>query len=180
MAAAGVGFFTEGEVPYTAAEALEAVELFLELGADATAVDAYGYTALHGAAFRGVNEVVRLLLAEGAKLDLKNNLGWMPWRIAHGVGDQYGLRRQLATSAFLRQLMNERGLWTEEQAASLRGPPIRRCRPVWPSRARRRHRSSHPDPMRRTPQSPRGRSIGRHRLPRVPAPRSNSHPGSAR
>ena len=122
MAAAGVGFFTEGEVPYTAAEAMEAVEFFLELGADATAVDAYGYTALHGAAFRGVNEVVRLLLAEGARLDLKNNLGWMPWRIAHGVGDQYGLRRQLATSALLRQLMDERGLWTEEQAASLRGP----------------------------------------------------------
>jgi ankyrin repeat protein len=122
MAAAGIGFFTEGEVPYTADEAIAAVKLCLDLGADATAVDAYGDTALHGAAFRGVNEVVRLLIAKGAKLDVKNRLGWMPWRIAEGVGDQFGLRRQLATSALLRQLMVERGLWTEEQAASLRGP----------------------------------------------------------
>ena len=122
MAAAGVGFFTEGEVPYTAAEAIEAVELCLELGADATAVDVFGDTALHGAAFRGVNEVVQLLVAGGAQIDLENNLGWMPWRIAEGVGDQFGLRRQLETSALLRQLMDERGLWTAEQAASLRAP----------------------------------------------------------
>ena len=95
---------------------------YSQLGADATAVDAFGDTALHGAAFRGVNAVVRVLVAAGTKLDLKNNLGWMPWRIAEGVGDQFGLRRQLAMSALLRQLMEERGLWTEEQAAGLRGP----------------------------------------------------------
>ena len=92
------------------------------LGADATAVDVFGDTALHGAAFRGVNEVVQLLVAGGAQIDLENNLGWMPWRIAEGVGDQFGLRRQLETSALLRQLMDEGGLWTAEQAASLRGP----------------------------------------------------------
>lgn len=122
MAAAGVGLFTEGEVPYTTTEAIAAVELCLELGAEAAAVDDFGDTALHGAAFRGVNEVVRLLLAEGAALDAENNLGWMPWRVAEGVGDQFGLRRQPATSSLLRQLMEERGLWTAEQAASLRGP----------------------------------------------------------
>ena len=150
---------------------MEAVELFLELGADATAVDAYGYTALHGAAFRGVNEVVRLLLAEGAKLDLKNNLGWMPWRIAHGVGDQYGLRRQLATSGAPASIDGRARPLDGGASGQLARTPIRRCRPVWPSRARRRPRSSHADPIAEDGLNRReGVRFGRHRLPRAPAP----------
>lgn len=122
MAAAGVGFFTEGEVPYTADEAIEGARLCLALGADAAAVDANGETALHGSAFRGINEVVRMLVEKGARLDASNSVGWTAWRIAAGVADQFGLRRQLTTAALLRQLMEERGLWTAELAASERGP----------------------------------------------------------
>src|SRR5206468_12448102 len=42
MVAAGVGFFAEGENPFTADEAVEAVSLCLELDGDPTAVDAHG------------------------------------------------------------------------------------------------------------------------------------------
>ena len=37
--------------------------------------------------------MVRLLIDKGAAIDARNRLGWMPWRIAEGVGDQSGLRR---------------------------------------------------------------------------------------
>ena len=41
---------------------LEAVRYCLELGADVNATDLFNYTALHGAAYRGDNEVVRFLV----------------------------------------------------------------------------------------------------------------------
>src|SRR5262249_52313014 len=53
MAAAGIGVYAVGDSPGTAEEADEAVKLCLELGADATATDKNGETALHGAAIRG-------------------------------------------------------------------------------------------------------------------------------
>jgi ankyrin repeat protein len=141
MVASGVGFFVEGENPFTPAEAVEAVTLCLDAGGDATGVDANGDTALHGAAFRGVNAVVMLLVEAGARLDVRNRPvidkaaprgenapqrllaeqaardgGWTPWRIAAGVTDIFGLRQKPETAALLRRLMEERGLWTEEMA----------------------------------------------------------------
>jgi len=43
--------------------------LCLELGANLNAADAYNYTPLHGAAYRGDDELVKLLVDRGAKLD---------------------------------------------------------------------------------------------------------------
>jgi ankyrin repeat protein len=144
MAAAGVGFFVEGENPFTPAEAVEAVKLCLDAGANAADVDANGDTALHGAAFRGVNDVVTLLVGAGARLDAKNRPvivkgaprgenapqrllaeqaardgGWTPWRIAAGVTDIFGLRQKPETAALLRRLMEERGLWSDDMAREL-------------------------------------------------------------
>jgi ankyrin repeat protein len=50
---------------------LEAVDLLLDRGLDVNAVDDQGATALHGAASRGANEIIRLLVSKGAKLDIK-------------------------------------------------------------------------------------------------------------
>jgi ankyrin repeat protein len=146
MVAAGVGFFVEGENPFTEADAFEAVKLCLDAGADATAVDVNGDTALHGAAFRGVNAVVTALVDAGARLDVKNKPivekqpgngrgrfrglaeraaadgGWTPWQIAAGVSDIFGLRQKLETAALLRQLMEQRGLWTTAVAHDERLP----------------------------------------------------------
>ena len=52
-----------------------AVEYCVELGLDVNAVDARGYTALHGVAFRGDNDLIRFLVAKGAKTDVKTKTG---------------------------------------------------------------------------------------------------------
>ena len=50
---------------------LAAVNLLLERGLDVNAVDDQGATALHGAASRGANDIIRLLVSKGARLDFK-------------------------------------------------------------------------------------------------------------
>jgi ankyrin repeat protein len=52
-----------------------AVEYCIELGLDVNAIDAKGYTALHGVAFRGDNDLVKFLVAKGAKTDVKTKTG---------------------------------------------------------------------------------------------------------
>jgi ankyrin repeat protein len=126
MAAAGVGIWNVGESPGTNEEALEAVKLCLELGGDATAVDDNGYTALHGAAHRGANEMVQLLVGQGVKLDVKLTKagggssgwqqGWTPLTIADGVFYAASFKRHLDTAALLRRLLKERGLSIDERA----------------------------------------------------------------
>ena len=75
MVAAGIGF--NGNFSQTAADAWrEAVEYCLELGLDLKAADAEGYTALHGAAYRGDNELVKFLVSTGASLDARTARGW--------------------------------------------------------------------------------------------------------
>jgi uncharacterized protein len=51
-------------------DSVEAIKLLLDLGLDVNAVDNQGMTAVHGAASRGANQVIRLLHARGAKLDV--------------------------------------------------------------------------------------------------------------
>ena len=43
-------------------------------------------TALHNAAGRGADTLVKLLLEKGAKLDAKDKLGRLPIDMARGVG----------------------------------------------------------------------------------------------
>jgi len=52
-----------------------AVKYCLDLGADINAVDEKGYTALHGVAFRGDNDMINFLVARGAKTDVKTKKG---------------------------------------------------------------------------------------------------------
>jgi ankyrin repeat protein len=104
MAAAGVGIWQVGESAGSNDEALEAVKLCYELGNDVNAVDANGETALHGAAHRGSNEMVKFLVDKGAKLDVVNALGWTPWIIADGVLYPNTYNRRLDTAALLLQL----------------------------------------------------------------------------
>ena len=85
MVAAGVGIWAVGESPGTNAEALDAVELMLELGDVVTTVDANGDTALHGAVIRGSEPLVRFLVEQGADLEAVNEKGWTPLTMAEGV-----------------------------------------------------------------------------------------------
>ena len=114
MAAAGVGLYNPGENPGTAEESAEAVRLFLEAGGDPTTVDANGDTALHGAAYWDSPGAVELLLAANPQLDLDvvNNHGWTPLRVADGVMVEAGTALHFgpAVAAQLRALLKERGL----------------------------------------------------------------------
>ena len=85
LVAAGVGIWSSSESPGSAAEALEAVELLIELGGSAAAVDDNGDAALHGAVMRGSPELVLHLLDRGAALNPVNGRGWTPLTIAQGV-----------------------------------------------------------------------------------------------
>ena len=74
MVAAGLGWI--GNFSQNAPDSFfEAVEYCLELGNDVNAVDSEGFTALHGAAAYGDNDIVRLLVDHGARLDLINEDG---------------------------------------------------------------------------------------------------------
>ena len=86
MAAAGAATYA-GQGAGSEADALEAVKLLLDTGVDVHAADEAGNTALHGAANRGANSVVELLLARGARLDAANGRGWLPVTIAQGPID---------------------------------------------------------------------------------------------
>ena len=86
-AAAGLGTTAPLEEAGTEEEALEAVKLLLELGADIDAVDDNGETAMHGAAYGSFPAVIRLLADNGADPDLwkqPNKHGWTPLFIAEG------------------------------------------------------------------------------------------------
>jgi ankyrin repeat protein len=104
MAAAGVGIWQLGEAAGTNEEAFEAVKLSFELGNRVNAVDANGYTALHGAAHRGSNDIARFLVENGAKLDVVNSFGWTPYLIADGVFYPNTYNRRPETAALLLKL----------------------------------------------------------------------------
>ena len=63
---------------------MAAVKYCLELGADVNAKDNYNYTALHGAAYRGDNEMVQFLVDKGAKLDVRSKKGQTVTDMANG------------------------------------------------------------------------------------------------
>ena len=62
--------------------ALETVELAVELGADVNAADEKGDTALHTAASRNFTSIVRFLAKHGADLNVKNDAGRTPLAMA--------------------------------------------------------------------------------------------------
>jgi ankyrin repeat protein len=105
MVAAGMGY-VQGQSIGTGAERLEAVKVALELGGDVNATTSNTLeTAMHGAATGGVNEVVELLAAKGAKLDAKDKDGTTPLMIADGTKSNF--RRWDRTAALLKKLLAE-------------------------------------------------------------------------
>jgi uncharacterized protein len=85
MAAAGVNWvyfqtFDEGQD-----KLLEAVKLCVSLGQDVNAANSMGIRAIHGAANRGSDAIVRYLVEQGARLDAKDNQGRTARTWADGV-----------------------------------------------------------------------------------------------
>lgn len=111
MAAAGVNWTVAQTYTESDASSLEAARLLLELGADVNATNSMGLTALLGASNRGFNDMIRLLAANGARLDVEDAVGRTALRWAEGVFlAAVGAQQKPETIALLKELMDEAGL----------------------------------------------------------------------
>jgi ankyrin len=105
MAAAGVNWVVAQTFTESPRTQLEAIQLCLDHGADVNAVNSMGLTALLGAANRGANDIIRVLAANGARLDVVDKEGRSALRWAEGVFlAAVGAERKPATIALLEQL----------------------------------------------------------------------------
>ena len=107
MAAAGLGraTYTPREPRGVRSDSAEvAVRILLEAGADINAANEADFTALHGAAFRGLNEVIEYLVAEGADIDARDFRGRTPFRIAEGTKQSFQFQSWPESAALLERL----------------------------------------------------------------------------
>ena len=76
MMAAGAGTDVQRErEPQERATAVETAKFLVEHGADVNAAGQYGWTALHAAAYQGLNDVIAYLVSKGARIDQKDEFG---------------------------------------------------------------------------------------------------------
>ncbi len=122
--AAGIGWVEGVTFEWSPESNLEAIKLCLDLGIDVNAFDDEGRTALHGAAHKGRNAAVQLLVDHGANLEAHDygsrdtvngamkGWTWIPLHYAQGLA-RVGVQSALAhpeTEALIRKLMKEKGL----------------------------------------------------------------------
>ncbi len=125
-AAAGIGWVEGVTFEWSPEETVEAVQFLLELGLDPNSTNADGRTPLMGGALKGRNELVRILVEAGARLETRDlgsrdtdRLGesklaghtWQAIDYADGlvrVGVQSAVTHS-ETAAYIRELMIERG-----------------------------------------------------------------------
>lgn len=134
MAAAGNGIRSPNEDGMDD-DAPAAVRLLLDTGkVDVNQGDKRGWAPLHGAAYRGNQAVIQMLVDAGAKLDVKtydasrdrtdlglNKEGWTPVHIADGIVNGGIFFRQVGAAALLRKLMAATGLPVPEDTGLIRG-----------------------------------------------------------
>lgn len=124
MVAAGIGWVEGVTFEWSEKDNVEAVKLCLDLGIDPNIANKDGRTALHGAAHKGRNDVVQMLVDHGAKLDAHDNGSrdtftgalfghtWEPIDYARGLV-RVGVQSAIAhpeTEALLQKLMKARGI----------------------------------------------------------------------
>jgi ankyrin repeat protein len=125
-ACAGIGWVEGVTYERSAKDNLEAVRMLLDLGLDPNGANRDGRTPLMGAALKGRNDVVQLLVDRGAKLDQRDKGSrdthfaasllaghtWQALDYADGlvrVGVQSAVSHP-DTAALIRKMMTERGM----------------------------------------------------------------------
>jgi ankyrin repeat protein len=117
MVVSGIGWRPGISHTWPEGDQIAALELCLELGADVTDVNDAGLTALHGAAFKGWDRAVRVLVEHGARLDAQDTDGRIPLEWAEGVSfAAQPPQRQESTVALIVELMDAAGLTDPEPA----------------------------------------------------------------
>jgi ankyrin repeat protein len=117
LAAAGVGTTEPPEEAGDEMDALEAVKMLLDLGADINTVDKNGDTAMHGAAYNISPQVMKLLAERGADPQIwknPNKAGGTPLYIAEGYTSRLP-RPDAPTIEAITKLMLAAGISTEGQ-----------------------------------------------------------------
>jgi serine/threonine-protein phosphatase 6 regulatory ankyrin repeat subunit B len=82
----------------------QAVTLLLDAGADINAVNEADFTALHGAAFRGLNEVIKILVDRGADKNARDFRGRTAYRMAEGSKQSFQFQAYPETAAYMKEL----------------------------------------------------------------------------
>ena len=133
MVASGIGWVQGVTYEWSPAATLETVKLLLDLGADVNAQDLLdGRTALMGAAHKGRNDVIELLVQHGADLSMRDigsrdsihalaGVRWQAIDYADGLV-RVGVQSAIAhpeTSALLRKLMKERKMAVPDEGRTL-------------------------------------------------------------
>jgi ankyrin repeat protein len=107
MAAAGLGRSTFDPTlkrGRRSVSAEKAVQVLLDAGADINAVNEADFTALHGAAFRGLDEVIKILVDRGAQINARDFRGRTPYRLAEGSKQSFQFQAYPETAAYLKEL----------------------------------------------------------------------------
>jgi hypothetical protein len=86
------------------ASAEEAVTVLLDAGADINTGNEADFTALHGAAFRGLNEVIKILVDRGADINARDYRGRTPYRLAQGSKQSFQFQAYSDTAEFMKGL----------------------------------------------------------------------------
>jgi len=81
-----------------------AVAYLLDAGADINAVNEADFTALHGAAFRGLNEVIKILVDRGADKNARDFRGRTAYRLAEGSKQSFQFQEYPETAAYMKEL----------------------------------------------------------------------------
>jgi ankyrin repeat protein len=107
MVAAGLGraTFVPGlQRGRRSTSAEEAVKTLLDAGADINASNEADFTAIHGAAFRGLNEVIEILVQRGANINARDYRGRTPYRLAEGSKQSFQFQAYPQTAEFIKGL----------------------------------------------------------------------------
>jgi ankyrin repeat protein len=133
MVASGIGWVQGVTYEWSPAITLETVKLLLDLGADVNAQDLLdGRTALMGAAHKGRNDVIELLVQHGGDLSIRDigsrdsihalaGVRWQAIDYADGLV-RVGVQSAIAhpeSSALLRKMMKERKMPVPEEGRTL-------------------------------------------------------------